>query len=208
MAGAPEPSTGSNFIHTRTPFGRGWDAEPGDVFTKKDVMKLQQYTGNKLLVDKLDELNTGTNKRLVNRDVYQRVLQDPEVKNKILNSPGVTDEELYQMGIKTLPEVVSSTTIKSMGSGFSSIGEKIDNGIQSVGNKLKDGFEGLKNIFTPGESEPLSDELERYERDTDMSDEEFEQKQADVPENSPGKKAVKDQDLIDARRRLGKGKKT
>lgn len=39
-----------------------------------------------------------------------------------------------------------------------------------------------------------------------MFDEEFEQRQADVTENSPGKKARKDQDLIDARRRgLGKG---
>jgi hypothetical protein len=94
VAGAPEPSAGSNFVHTRTPFGRGWDSEPGDMFTKKDFMKLQQYTGNKLLVDKLDELNTGTNKRLVSRDAYQRLLQDPEVRNKILNSSEVTDEEL------------------------------------------------------------------------------------------------------------------
>ena len=133
MAGAPEPSAGSNFIHTRTPFGRGWDVEPEDVFTKKDFMKLQQYTGNKLLVDKLDELNTETNKRFVNRDVYQRVLQDPEVRNKILNSSKVTDEELYQMGIKTLPEVVSQTTRKSVESGVSSIGEKISDGIQYVG---------------------------------------------------------------------------
>jgi len=42
-----------------------------------------------------------------------------------------------------------------------------------------------------------------------MSEEEFEEKQKDVPENSPGKKAKKDQDLEDARRRgLGKEKKT
>lgn len=34
VAGAPEPSPGSNFIHTRTLFGRGWDVEPGDVFTE------------------------------------------------------------------------------------------------------------------------------------------------------------------------------
>jgi len=185
VAGAPEPSTGSNFVHTRTPFGRGWDTEPGDVFTKKDFMKLQQYTGNRLLVD---ELNTETNKRLVNRDVYQRVIQDPEVRNKILNSYKITDEELYQMGIKTLPEVASSTARKSMESGVSFIGEKVNNGIQSVGNKLKDGFESLKNICTTGESEPLSNKLEW---DMDMSDETFEHKQADVPENSPGKKAKK-----------------
>ena len=51
-------------------------------------------------MDKLDEFNSGTNSRLVNRDVYQRVLQDPEVRNKILNSPKVTDEELYQMGMR------------------------------------------------------------------------------------------------------------
>jgi hypothetical protein len=178
------------------------------VFTKKDFMKLQQYTGNKLLTDKLDELNIETNKRLVNRDTYQRLLQDPEVRNTILNSPKVTDEELYQMGIKTLPEVVSSTTKKSAESVFISIGEKIDNGIQSVGNKLKDGFESLTNIFTPGKSEPFpNDSFSQDESEgMDMFDEEFEQRQADVTENSPGKKARKDQDLIDARRRgLGKG---
>ena len=80
MAGAPEPSAGSNFVHTRTPFGCGWDAESGDVFTKKNFMKLQQYTGKKLLEDKLDELNTETNKRLVNRDVYPKNSSRPRSK--------------------------------------------------------------------------------------------------------------------------------
>jgi len=41
VAGSPEPSVGSNYIHTQTPFGRGWDSEPEDVYTKKDLMKLQ-----------------------------------------------------------------------------------------------------------------------------------------------------------------------
>lgn len=64
----------------------------------------------------------------------------------------------------------------------------------------------IQKASAPGDSEPLLDESEG---DMDMSDEEFEQKQADVSENSPGKKARKDPDLTDARRRgLGKGKKT
>jgi hypothetical protein len=32
VAGAPEPSVGSNFIHTKTFFGRGWDSEPGCIY--------------------------------------------------------------------------------------------------------------------------------------------------------------------------------
>ena len=218
VAGAPEPSTGSNFIHTRTPFGRGWDSELGDMFTKTNLMKLQQYTGNKFLVDKLDELNSGTNSRLVSRDVYQRIIQDTEVRNKILNSPNVTDEELYLIGIKSLPEAINSTTRKSL-----------ESGLNSLNNKIKYSFDSLKNIFTqtPGESESLLNKSERdmdmsdkefmdmSDKDmsdkefVDMSDKEFEQKQTDVSENSVGKKAIKDQDLLDARRRgLGKGKKT
>lgn len=175
------------------------------------LLKLQQYTGNKLLVDKLDELNPGTDKRLVSRETYQRLLQDPEIKNKILTSPKVTDEELYSMGIKTLPEVVTSTTIKSAESGFSYIGEKVSNGTQSLGNKFKDGFESFKTIFIPGKSEPFSNNFPSQDESKwiDMSDEDFNKRQADIPENSPGKKAVKDQDLIDTRHRgLGKDKKT
>jgi hypothetical protein len=53
LIGGSAIAAGSNFVHTRTPFEHGWDSEPKDVFTKKDFMKLQQYTGNKLLVDKL-----------------------------------------------------------------------------------------------------------------------------------------------------------
>jgi len=95
VAGAPEPSPASNFIHTKTPVGRGWDLEPGDIYTKKDFMKLQQFTGNQLLLDKLSELNTGENKGIVTRDIYQKLLEDPEIRDKVKNATNITDEELY-----------------------------------------------------------------------------------------------------------------
>jgi hypothetical protein len=217
VAGAPEPSASSNFIHTKTSLGRGWDLEPGDVYTKKDMMKLQQFTGNQLLLDKLDGLNTGENKRIATRDTYQTLLKDPEVRKKIINAPNITNEELYQMGLKTLPELAGSTTKESVKLGFGYLGEKIDNGAESLGNTIKSGAESLKsNVSDKFKkliqwcSEPVPDvSFSQDESEPDMSEEEFEEKQKDVPENSPGKKAKKDQDLEDARRRgLGKGKKT
>ena len=211
VAESPGPSPASNFIHTKTLLGRGWDAEPGDYCSKGAFSKLQQFTGNKLLITKLDELNPGTDKRIVNRETYQILIQDPEIRNKVENATNITDEELYALGLKTLPEALSSTTKKYVASGFSSFGEAISNKFKSIGTTLKSGVELLKGSETPDMSEVFPNNSTNHndlEQDLEMSDEEFEERQANVPENSPGKKAIKDQDLIDARRRgLGKGKK-
>jgi len=107
-------------------------------------MKLQHYTGNELLLEKLDELDSGSNKRIVTKDIYQTLIQDPEIKNKIVNDSNVTDEELSLMGFKPLSEVLAKTGVESVGFGFSAIGEKIDNEIQSIGNRFKAGSEILK----------------------------------------------------------------
>jgi len=121
------------------------------------------------------------------------------------------------MGLKTLPELAGLTTKESVKLGFGYFGEKIDNGIESLGNTVKSGAESLKSHVSDKfkkliqwSSEPLpNDSFSQDESEPDMSEEEFEEKQTDVPENSPGKKAKKDQDLEDARRRgLGKEKKT
>ena len=216
IGGSPEPSLGSNFIHTKTFFGRGWDTEPGDVYTKKDLMKLQQFTGNQMLVDKLKELNPNNNKFLVTRDVYQNLLLDPEVKDKVLNSKNVTNEELYAMGFKNLSEFAGSTTKDSVKSGFGYLGEKIDDGVESLKNTVKNDVTRLKTHVANNYKKliPWSSEYENFEDEDDnfssqdMSDEEFEEKQEDVPENSPGRKAKKDQDLEYARHRGLEKRKT
>ena len=84
------------------------------------------------------------------------------------------------MGVKTIPEIVSSA--------------------------VKTKITGFIEHASQGGLEPLPEDESQNEQDIDMSDIEFQAKQADVPENSPGKKAVKDQDLVDARKR-GLGKK-
>ena len=206
IAGAPEPSPGSNIIHTKTPFGRGWDAEPGDVFAKGQTMKLQQVIGNKLLVNKLEELNIdSTNNKIVTRNTYQKLLQDPEIR-RVLEKSNLSNEELYAMGVKKISEIISSAAKDSAEAGVTSIGQKIDNGIKAVGNVVKSGVESLINHATQGSLKPLPDDESKDKEDIDMSDTEFQAKQEDVAENSPGKKAVKDQDLLDARKR-GLGKK-
>jgi len=197
VAGAPEPSPASNYIHTRTWVGRGWDSEPGDVFTKKDVMKLQQFTGNQLLLEKLNQLNSGENKVIVTRDTYQKLLEDPEIRNKILKATNITDEELYSMGLKTLPELAGSTAKKSAKLGwFSSFGEKIDSKLESLGDMFRSGVNKLKQLSPWGsESVPKQgdNDLFSQNKEPDMSDEEFEEKQnsEDVEENTPGKRAKK-----------------
>jgi len=85
IAGAPEPSPGSNIIHTKTPFGRGWDTESGDFFVKIQTMKLQHVIGRELLVNKLEELDS-TNNKIVTRDIYQKLLQDPDIRRVLKQS--------------------------------------------------------------------------------------------------------------------------
>ena len=186
---------------------------PGDVFAKGQTMKLQQVIGNKLLVNKLEELNIdSTNNKIVTRNTYQKLLQDPEIR-RVLEKSNLSNEELYAMGVKNISEIISSAAKDSAEAGVTSIGQKIDNGIQAVGNVVKSGVESLKNGVnslidhaTQGSLKPLPGDGSQDKQDIDMSDTEFQAKQEDVAENSPGKKAVKDQDLLDARKR-GLGKK-
>ena len=87
IAGAPEPSVASNFINTKTPLGRGWDAEPGDTFTKVKAIKLKEVVGSKLLVNKLEELDINpTNNKIITRETLQKLLKDPEIKRVIEES--------------------------------------------------------------------------------------------------------------------------
>ena len=200
IAGAPEPSHGSNIIHTKTPFGRGWDAKPGDVFSKFKTMKLQEVIGDELLVNKLEELSSG--KKIVTRDIYQKLLQDSDIK-EVLEQSNLSNEELYMMGVK---EIVTSAAKDSVEAGITSIRQKVNNEIQAIKDVVKNKVDGLIDHATQGSLEPLPEDWSQDKQDMseDMSETEFQEKQKYVAENSPGKRAVKDQDLIDARKRLRK----
>lgn len=205
--GAPEPSWGSNLIHTQTNFGRGWDAEKGDVFTKVTFMKLQQFTGNDLLVAKIKALNPNENKGIVDWSLYQLLKDDPEIRAKVMNAPGITDEELYAMGFVSLPKLTMSTTEKSVQFGSAYIGGKISSGVETVGDSVKNAIkitngkikEFLKWNFTPVSW--LKDVKEEDLFPQSMSEEDFREAQQDVAPGSPGARAVRDQDLRDASRR-------
>jgi len=115
------------------------------------------------------------------------------------------------MGLKTLPELAGSTAKKSAKLGwFSSFGEKIDSKLESLGDTFRSGVNKLKQIHGWG-SEPVpkqgyNDPLPEDE-ELEMSDEEFEERQnsAEVEENTPGRGAIKDQDLKDGwKRGLGR----
>lgn len=144
IAGAPEPSPGSNIIHTKTPFGRGWSAPPGDVFAKGKTMKLQHVIRNELLVNKLEELNIdSTNNKIVTRNTYQNLLQDPEIR-RVLEKSNLSNEELYGMEVKNISEIISSVAKDSAEAGITSVGQKIDNAIQAVRYVVNSGVETLK----------------------------------------------------------------
>jgi len=61
------------------------------------------------------------------------------------------------------------------------------------------------NHVTQGSFEPLPDDETQDKQD--MSETEFQAKQEEVAEKSPGKKAVKDQDIVEAKKRGVKVKK-
>ena len=132
--------------------------------------------------EKLDQLNLNGNKRIITRDTYLKLVEDSEIKNKILNCKGITTEELYGLGILTASEAVKNSVF------------------DVISDVKKSAYEWLFS--------PRSHSVENSQTNfpVDMSDEEFEQNTQDIPENSPGKKAKKAQDLWDARKR-GVGKK-
>lgn len=121
---------------------------PGNVYTKKNFMKLQQFTRNQLLVDKLKELKTGENRGIVIRDNYQKLLEDSKIRNTIINASNITDEELYQIGLKTLPELAGSITKESVKLKLGYLGKKIDSEIESLENALKSGSDKFKKLIS------------------------------------------------------------
>lgn len=181
VGGLPEPTIASNYVHTKTSFGRGWDVAPEEIYVKKDFMKLQHVVGRDFLLEKLNELNTGENKKIVSRETYQKMLENQEVRNKVLNAKNISKEELSLMGFITLPEVANSTVKQAVKTGLDYMGD----GLEYIGDTAKSYFGRLK-IFIWGDSFVQDDSA------PDISEEEFQRKQADTTDKSVGKKAIKD----------------
>lgn len=187
VAEAPTaPNMVSNFVHTQTPFGRGFDCERGDFLLKLKVGTLQSKVGLETITSKIaehcDKLETP--QRMVTPAVYESLLKDPEIKDVIDNK--CTFLERQTLGIEEVPEAIKEEIARSVKASiwktFRDIpGQAVDQFKTSTEWVIEHTIDRFKNeSINPGEGE-LDDPL--------------------PAPDTPGGKAMIDQDLEDARRR-------
>jgi hypothetical protein len=102
------PNKFSQFVHTKTSLGRGWDAELGDLWGKNDAMKLQNIVGQ----DKFSELvGKFSNDGIVSRDTIDTMLKDTETR-KIVDEKA-TFVERRMLGLPFLKNIAASGEVSA-----------------------------------------------------------------------------------------------
>jgi hypothetical protein len=51
-------------------------------------MKIRRVIGPELLKEKLEQLNPNPNKRIIAREIYLKLVQDNEIRSKVINAKG------------------------------------------------------------------------------------------------------------------------
>jgi len=76
-----EPNVVSNFVHTKTPFGRGYDYEIGnfDLKTKGDL--ISSILGNPDMISAVQKHAPDSN--IIDINKFNNMINDPEFKSKI-----------------------------------------------------------------------------------------------------------------------------
>lgn len=214
---APEATPASNFINTKTPFGRGWDVEPGEGKEKLHASNLQSYLGHKQFIKLIQEENQKEeNTRIVTRNTITKILAREDVKKQIMEA-NLSPEELYALGYTTLGSVAGSAATDAISSGAK---ESVQGLLSSIygwffseeaaptsdSNKETPTvtFAEEPVIIPDNPSKNFVDDSSDVDSTMDTPDEDFKEKQKDVPKGNPAQKAVKDQDLVEARNRLKK----
>ena len=79
--GPVEPNAVSNFVHTKTPFGRGYDYEIGSFDLKVKGYLVSSALGNKDMMSAVQKHAPDSN--IVDMDKLNNIINDPEFKAKI-----------------------------------------------------------------------------------------------------------------------------
>lgn len=104
-----EPNEVSNFVHTKTPFGRGWDSEIGSGTLK---LKTDQVAGALGREDMKLAINKYTEDKIITSKSLNKIIHDPDLKI-ILDKKLTVPEKLsvgVPLGIPDIPFVSKFST--------------------------------------------------------------------------------------------------
>lgn len=87
-----EPTTVSNFVHTQTPLGRGWDYEPGSMATKIQGDFVSSKLGKDTM---LEAVNThADDSKILNSHTLKKITNDPTFSSKLRNACSFSEARL------------------------------------------------------------------------------------------------------------------
>lgn len=186
----------SQFVHTKTPLGKGWDTELGDFHGKVSATKLQNLVGQ----DKFSELvGKFLKDGIVSRKVIDTMIDDDAETNKIVNEKA----NLLERQMLGLPIFKNTALNGEVNVNLNEPNADIPTDTEKSETEKNKPLEKTVR-FKEGETiieTESSDSIWPY---NEISEEDYKEGVSDVPENSPGKKAARDQDSEEARKRLKK----
>jgi len=201
------PNKFSQFVHTKTFLGRGWDAELGDFHGKIAATKLQNLVGQDKF-SKLVEKFSGNG--IISRETLETMLNDPDTKEIVNKKANFSERQMLGLPILTIgfdgkASVTSNETNVNIPLDITESGTENEPLKKTV--RFKEGETIIKT--EPSDNNWSSNELEEEDSNwswNELEEEDYEERVSDVPENTPAKKAIRDQDLEEARKRLKKKK--
>lgn len=196
------PNKFSQYVHTKTYLGRGWDAELGDFHGKVAATKLQNLVGQ----DKFSELVGKFSKDgIVSRETIETMLNDAETKKTVNEKATFLERQMLGLPILNIQPLNGEVNVNP-NEPNADVPTDTEKSKTEKNKPLKKTvrFDEDETIIETESSETKSPDNNWPYNET--SEEDYEEKVSKVPENSPGKKAVRDQDLEETKKRLKKKK--
>ena len=98
LAEAPTaPTVFSQAVHTKTPFGRGYDCELGDLHGKAAATKCQQLVGRDKFMEVVKKYS---NDVIVSQSILEKVIQDPQIEGILLEKASILDRQLLGLPLE------------------------------------------------------------------------------------------------------------
>lgn len=141
----------SNLVHTKTPFGRGWDTEIGCATLK---LQADQVTGALGREDMSLAVDKYTDNKIITLEDLQKIISDPDFKEKLEAKLTVPQKSLVgvPLGIADLPNlpVISKFSGKNVViTSNDSLSANSKDSLEEQGNDQDDSLDNNQNNNNP-----------------------------------------------------------
>nr|YP_010133790.1 hypothetical protein KYU99_mgp06 [Nitzschia supralitorea]QWM93280.1 hypothetical protein [Nitzschia supralitorea] len=127
-----EPTELSNFVHTKTPLGRGWDYEPGSMLTKVQGDIVSSKLGKDIM---LEAVNIhAEDSKIINAHTLKKITNDPTFSSKLRNACSFSEARV--IGLPLID--ITSTLVKKSPSLSENLSEIITRDDDTIFDKTDD----------------------------------------------------------------------